>query len=543
MKKAVILGLIVLLGFVLRVYNLDFPSIGYHNMKENENLCMAQEMERTKDFINKRVYFYNGFDDNPVVRSNAQPPLVPYHIILAWKVFGNNLWGPRLVNVLFGLLSICVIYLISRILFKDEQLSLFSAVVMAAMPLGVFFSRNLQSEAPAFFFMLLGNLFYLRFVSSFKKHELALGSLFVGIAWFYRFSFLVGVLPVLFCLPYKALYKERREFGKFVTAFVVPYAVMLVLFLWFRHLGQWEVMPQLLSKSRGLFDFFLPSYWIANGKILWWYMSGENFTIVFTSLALLGVILAVFKGGTLVNRYIMGWALSCIPYGMIYSGEMHRNNFAQMPFMAFICVASVLTVAFFSEELKKMLKKNLLIVLMALIMAIASFYVYKSLYKMFGVIFSGGEVAGESLKEFTSPEDRVFVLAHPQGNSVARYAQRYMGWPTDFDDFKNKEEKFGVKYACFYPGEFIRNIAAKDPDLIAYIEANYHVKEIGLSEGLKRLDYVILERGEGQKILEHLQSFSGSLQPRTIYKIFGKYIFFYAMRPKIEKADEDTGNK
>ena len=51
LKHQVYLGLIVILAFgaYLRSYHMDYPSIGYHNMKENEYLSMAHH------------YFHEGF--------------------------------------------------------------------------------------------------------------------------------------------------------------------------------------------------------------------------------------------------------------------------------------------------------------------------------------------------------------------------------------------------------------------------------------------------------------------------------------------------
>ena len=45
--------------------------------------------------------------------------------------------------------------------------------------------------------------------------------------------------------------------------------------------------------------------------------------------------------------------------------------------------------------------------------------------------------------------------------------------------------------------------------------------------------YVILERGEGSDPADFLKSFVGPRQLRTIYKLFGRYIFFYTIRPPL----------
>ena len=61
MKKITVLILIGVIGLVLRVYNLDSPSIGYHDMRENEALSIAKEMSRSGNYALKKVYFHNVF--------------------------------------------------------------------------------------------------------------------------------------------------------------------------------------------------------------------------------------------------------------------------------------------------------------------------------------------------------------------------------------------------------------------------------------------------------------------------------------------------
>jgi hypothetical protein len=96
------------------------------------------------------------------------------------------------------------------------------------MPLGVFFSRNLQPDSPAFFFMLLGSLFYLKYLSSLKKYNLFLGGLSFAIAWIYRFNFLFGALPFLFCLPLKKMLRDKRGLLRYLVLLLMPYLLILL---------------------------------------------------------------------------------------------------------------------------------------------------------------------------------------------------------------------------------------------------------------------------------------------------------------------------
>lgn len=528
MKNIIILICILVFALLLRIYNLNFPSIGYHNMKENESLSIAQEMEATQDFLHKRVYFFNALDTVPLVKDNSQPALVSYQTLLIWKLLGENLWSPRLVNVLFGIASIIVLFLIGRLLFRQVYLAFFGALLLAMMPLAVFFSRNLQPESPALFFMLLANLFYFRFLDTRKFYNLAAGGAALVFAWAYKFEFMIGVLPFAFCLSYKSFSGVRRGFLKFLFAALIPFSVMLgiVAFIRISGLGTFRYSFKPL-------EVFTPSYWKAHGDMILWYTAGENFTFPLSLLASWGVLLALFRHKSLIDRYLIGWAGAALVYAMLFSSDLSQNNYAQMPFLAAVAFSCVYATSYLAGELGRWTKRDCLFLFMIGVVAMTSLPVYRSLSRMYTTVFLGQDVAGETLKEFSAPDERIFLFSHAQGYAIARYAHRYAGWPKTLEEFKEKEKEFGIRLVCIYPGEYTEYLKNAYPDIFEYIRDNYRIKEVGLQEVPSRLGYLILERGSlgGKKMGEALESVSGKLQPRSIYKILGKYIFYYAMRP------------
>ena len=528
MKNTILLICILLLGLSLRVYNLNFPSIGYHNMKENESLSIAQEMIRTKDFLHKRVYFFNALQKDPVVRDNLQPPLVSYQILLAWRMFGENLWSARLFNVLFAMLVIVVMYLVGCQLFQDKRLALFGTFLLSIMPLAVFFSRNLQPESPAFFFMLLGHLFYLRFIDKRKLYNLLLGGLAMVFAWVYKFEFIIGMLPFAFCFPYKSFSSYRKGILKFLFAALFPFLAMLGIITCFRSLGlgafRFTFKP---------FEVLTPAYWKSYGKMILWYTAGENYTFPLSLLATWGVILAFFMHKSFIDRYLIGWVTAAVVYVMLFSSDLAQNSYAQMPFSAAVVFSCVYVVSFMAREIKGLPKYQTLIVLMISVGVFSIFPVYYSLSRMYTTVFLGQDVAGETLKEFSAPDERIFLFSHAQGYGIARYAQRYAGWPKSLEEFKEKEKEHGIKLVCIYPGEYLEHLKKTYPDIFEYIENHYRIKEVGLQEFPSRLGYLILERSQagGEKIGDALKTVTGQIQPRSIYKILGNYLFYYALRP------------
>lgn len=542
LKSCVILFIIILVGLGLRIQQLDFPSIGYHGGKEHEYLSMAQEMKRSQDYIKRRIYFYHAFEKEPSMRLYPQPPMISYQTLIAWKLLGDNLWGPRLFNVFFGLLSIIVIYFMALLLFNSTLLSLFCALLLAIMPLAVFFSRNLQPESPAFFFMLLGNLFYLKFITSLKKRNLFFGGLSFSLAWCYKFSFLLGLLPLMPLLPYQRLLKEKEKIIKTVLALVLPYLAIVIVVAWLKNIGQWEFEE--LHRLK-IFEIFTGHYWKEHGEKLWWYAKTENFTLIYISLTLLGALIAISRRKTLLERYIISWFLTIIPYCMIFSDYINQHNYYQMPFLALVCISSVYALSYLGEKIKTLLKENFLqrnLILFCIIIVLGSSvpFIHAAISRMYGTVFLGVDVAGESLKELTEPGARIFLRTHSQGFGIARYARRYMGWTDELNDFIDKERTFNIKYICFYPAEFAFALKFSNPALFEYIQKNYHYKEVGITERPDKLHYIILKRGIGSNPETFLQSFSGIKSLRTIYKVLGNYVFFYAIRSPTEKLEKET---
>ncbi|MFA5146875.1 MAG: glycosyltransferase family 39 protein [Candidatus Omnitrophota bacterium] len=528
LKNAFLLCLILLIGLLLRLYNVNFPSIGYHNMQENEQMSIAHNMEARHDYVTKVSYSGNAFGDGLPSVSDPQAPLVAYQTLAVWGLFGENLWGPRLFNIVFGVLSILVIYLVSCLLFDNRHISLFVALELAIMPLAVFFSRNLQPESPALFFMLLGSLFYLRAASGGKAYNLIAGGVSFSAAWLYKFNFIIGAAPFLLYLPSMIGKRGDKDFAFRLTGLFLPYVVVPAYLLWAHLSGQ----PAFNGFDAGkLAEIFSYPYWKDHGKTIWWYIKDENFTLIFAISSALGIAIAFFKRANPAARYIIGWTLAAIPYAALYSAAIPQNNYCQMPFLALVCVSTAYASSSISVLVRKFIKKDPLIPILVVVIAASAPMVRDSILRMHSTVFAGVDVAGESLRDFTKPGERIFLLTHSQGYGIARYAHRYAGWTYDLEEFKYKEKRFGVRYICIYPADFIRNLKRDRPELFGYMQENYRIKEIGMTEEPYRVYYMILEKGAGPEPQNFLESISGQKFLKTIYKIAGKYVFFYAVRP------------
>lgn len=528
--RFVSLFFVCILGFFLRVYNLGFPSIGYHNMQENEYLSMAEIMRASKDFKNPRTYFDSLVLPGEKQRNALLPPLMAYQILLGWGIFGEHLWGPRLLNVIFATAGIFLFYLCAKFLFRDFVLAFFAAFLFAIMPVGVFFSRNLQPDTMAMFFMLLGNLFYLKFVVDRKKTNLLLAGAFSILAWFYKINFIFGAFAaILFLILLEYKNYKKKEFRSWFIFLLLPYLVFSLYLFWLFLQGVWR--PVLSLDKLGLYlSVFTPNYWNSNWLNIRSYLA-DNFTLFYTVLGFLGLILAFLLQGGLLSQYLISWSLIGMVYVIFFANELIQQNFVQMPFLGMFCLACVFFVLFVAETIKKIIRVDLLPLIFCIVLAIGSTSIYGSIKRMHMTFFPGLEIAGMTLKEMTLPQERIFVFTHAQGYAIARYAQRYILWPKSLAEFKEKEDKYKVRFVCVAPAEYLGLLRNKEPEIFSYLEENYHLKELGFIEESRQLVYAILERGRGENLVKVLENFSGPLQSRAVYNLFGRIIFVYSIKP------------
>jgi 4-amino-4-deoxy-L-arabinose transferase-like glycosyltransferase len=490
-------------GLFLRCRELDFPSIGYHNMKENEYLSMAQAMLDERSLAVRKIYFYNAFGEGTGIGVNKalplvmfQLPMVSYHILFSWKVFGENLWGPRLLQAGFGAGAILLMYWFSLLVTGRVRLALFSGAVLAVAPLAVFFSRNLQPESPAFFFMVAAMIAWASYSRNLARTALCAAAAATVLTGLYKMSFLFGVLPMAACLPWRRILAEKKRVWDLCLWYAFPVLAAAAAAALLARTQQWQFNE---AARVNLLEVFTPRYLSQYGRQLWWYAKDENFTVVFFGLAMCGVAGALIRRKGLLDRFLIGSVVSLVAYAAVFSDFINQHNYYQMPFLPLVCLGACAWVRDFAGVLRRKFSVDLSAVLILVSLAAALPLAKLSLDRMFGTVFLGTDVAGSSLKEYTQPQERIFLNTYAQGYAIARYARRPVGWPDTFAEFKEKEARFNIRYLCFYPSEFALALKSRDPEWFEYIRQNYHVREVGLTEEPRKVYYVILEKGKGSE--------------------------------------------
>ncbi len=208
MKKwtFVLLTIIVLFGAILRFLWLDLIPSGVTPDEIIKGYSAFSILKTGKDEWGDIMPI------SPRTYGDYQPPLYMYLTVPAVALFGLNIFATRFPAALIGVLTIVVIFFLTKELFKKTEIALIASFILAISTWHVFYSRVAWESNMGSFFFLLGLLLYLK--SRQKMWFLVLSAISFGLSLFTYFPFKVFVplfLVSLVLIDYKGILKIPRN--------------------------------------------------------------------------------------------------------------------------------------------------------------------------------------------------------------------------------------------------------------------------------------------------------------------------------------------
>ena len=497
----IVLLSIMAIGLYLRFYHIDYPPIGYHSMKEVHYLSVAKGYLDYGDFLHKRV-LYSGMSEGPgYIEAFPQFQFLPYIYFGLWKIFGVKVWIARLVIIVFSLGAVALTHAVAKRLSDSEEIALLAAFFMAALPLSVFFGRNIQPDMPALFFLLLSTHFFLRWIEEFKVRHIVYFSVSVFFAASIKGTFLFLLIPLLFLFPYGLLADAgmRRKIIK--QSIVIACGVLLVCV--------WLIFTKLtLVYSKSLFPVsrlflaqaFTLRYWEMHLPLVWKYI-GENYTYFCFGLFAVGFTLSFLDIKSKMSRFIIGSFISMILYFLLISDFAVRYSYYHMPFLPMICfgIAIALREALGLVDLLK--RRYLKYIFLAVILFFTLQAIRANTEKLFDIMMMGTDVAGRYVEEHGDAEDRILIsYGSPSDRTYEAFRTQFYGtlWeagkkgeilPAGLNRLKAAQKERNVKWILLYRTEW----QPRDKELKDYILNSYSIQQIGFKDG--RILYFMLRRG------------------------------------------------
>jgi 4-amino-4-deoxy-L-arabinose transferase-like glycosyltransferase len=250
------------------------------------------------------------------------PPGLPWIGYIFINIFGINELSFRLVSIIFGVLSVCMFYLLVKLF--DKKIAAISSIILASFPLHVAFSRVYIPHLVELFFCLLISYLFIKGIEEGNRKLIFINIPLIAFNFMLRlWASLLPLIGILFWIIIK--YRKTRtkhlrlSLVSFVVGFLFSFTWPIVVWLtpnyytgFFNHFDYygtfsspirsvWEnIFIEMGIKFFPLTDFNLIErlfyvYWNAGNLTFNYLVSGIN--IVYPLLIICGLFLIFYRIG------------------------------------------------------------------------------------------------------------------------------------------------------------------------------------------------------------------------------------------------------
>ncbi len=213
-----ILIFILIFAFWIRIYHLSSNPVELFSDEITQVLSARSIIETGKDINGKfNLFLYN--------KIKLGTPTYGYLACTSTYIFGNNPFAVRLPAAIAGTISVFLIYLISKIISKNDFASLLASFIGAIVPWGIYFSRIGWEPALTVPFLLVSIYLLLKAIETDSYLKLIGSFSFFGLSFYasdtltlYAPLFLITILTI----NYKYLVKN-------LTKFIIPSVIFIVI--------------------------------------------------------------------------------------------------------------------------------------------------------------------------------------------------------------------------------------------------------------------------------------------------------------------------
>ena len=177
----------ILLGLIIRLFNIQMPIVGVHSWRQADTAAMARHFALENTPIWLPQIDWGGAMKGYV---ESEFPIYPFIVGQFYKLFGIYEIFGRSISIVFSLLTIFLIIRITSILFNNRA-GFWAGIFYSLMPLSVYYSRTFQAESLLLF---LASLSIERFLIYRRKQTF----LSIFISWIsFTLACLIKVLPFI----------------------------------------------------------------------------------------------------------------------------------------------------------------------------------------------------------------------------------------------------------------------------------------------------------------------------------------------------------
>lgn len=500
-----LLIIILLLGFYLRTYHIDYPVVGYHNWKETHYLTEARNFARDGFF---RYGFFVPAWNYPNIKSDPSGihsdtfPSISILAALSFMVFGYELWAARIIGILMTTACIPLIYLIVNEVFSRRDMAIVAAFLTAINPLFVFFSHNVQLINVSVAFMLLSLYSFLLWRRKRNNSFFILSFVFLAIATSTKYSFLITLIPMAFLFPFREI--SIKGIKKNLTPYIFSAAIMLLIPAWMIYIDNATTTG---GKSA---SFSLIEPWRLTTKEFWnitpSYIA-DSITWIGFYFAVLGILFLVIsslKRRSAGEIFLWSYLLGFIIFVVIMARKLGQHSYHYYPVIPLVIILIGYALVKIGDigrnrriEGKQIKHINILLVAFLLVIIIPS--TIEAINRQFNTQFYGLDVAGEYLREHKQPGERLMHSSF-QAYGVLWHADMMGtgGIPRTVEDMKFAENNLNATWLFIYNWDFYMIQDKEHKELWNYISSNYRLVQFAFIQNRNQPTtpiYMLLRKG------------------------------------------------
>lgn len=423
-NEYIILSIILLVGFVVRLYKIDNPVADWHSWRQADTAAVS------RNYVNDGInLFYPTYDDVSSIQSGIDNPtgirMVEFpiynalhaYIYKSFQVFSLEIWG-RLLTAIITLLTAIMLFLLAKKHYSSK-VGLLTAFFFLFIPFNIYFSRVILPDP-------LGVLFAVSGLYFFGINNIA-SSIFYALAFLQKPYFGVFLIPI---------FPELLDFKKIKRNILFLIAVGMPFILW----RFWTSMhPEGIPFYKWAFNGdrirFHPAWfkWIF-GERLGILVLGVGGIVPFT----VGIIRKYKQSLPLRGKknFAVLFLLSSLAYLVIVATANVRHDYYQIMIIPSIALILALGTSWLWKNNQKVL---------LIISLITMFIIGWDRIKPFYQINHPELIEIGNIVDQTLPKDAKIVIPY-NGDTAFLYQTKRKGWPAVDDSIDNIIKRGATHY-------------------------------------------------------------------------------------------------
>jgi hypothetical protein len=259
------------------------------------------------------------------------PVAHPFLISIAFFLFGVGEIVARHLSIFLASLSTLLVYLSSYLLFRKNEISLFSSLILALLPINILWSPTMTADLTFSFFVSF-LLFFIILSSKSKDLKIHSLSLFALVLAMQAKSEGIILLPLYFLSQFLLNKGYIAMFNNKVYFFSISLSFILLSIYFLHTFYAWRVDTWGASGEKISFEYLKKNiypnigFWfeISKEKDKWAYEGKQLYhPIIFTILSIFGVVFLLRENKSIFAILLLWFSSFFLLYSSFYAGSVY----------------------------------------------------------------------------------------------------------------------------------------------------------------------------------------------------------------------------